>query len=176
MLCRRSQTISKRSTPQPSLGPRARDWGKCVPHAKREKDKDKDKDKDEGNEKEEEREREGDERRWPAECRPDVSACRLQATFTWSWSWSRQHGHTRSRGVSGGLLSHFHSTLPLPVYPTESQVFVYLVQFVMEFEFENENGSRDLLTLRRLQLMFLRTSSYLHTDIHEGNMYVRSGI
>lgn len=33
-----------------------------------------------------------------------------------------------------------------PVYHAESQVFVYLVQFVMEFEFENENGSRDLLT------------------------------
>lgn len=50
------------------------------------------------------------------------------------------HGHgmdTRSRGVSSGLLSHFHSP-----YTAKSEVFVYLVQFVMEFEFENENGSR----------------------------------
>lgn len=41
----------------------------------------------------------------------------------------------------------------------------------MEFEFENENGSRvravDLVTEAIAAHVFLRTSSYLQTDIHD---------
>lgn len=105
MLCRRSQTISKRSTPQPSLGLIARDRGsachmqsewKIKTKTKREKTKATTKTKTMTS--------------W-------VQACRLRPVARLCadcrpLSLGHGHGHgmdTRSRGVSSGLLSHFHS-------------------------------------------------------------------
>lgn len=68
MLCRRSQTISKRSTPQPSLRLSARDRGSAC-HMQSEW-----KIKTETKTKRKRRRQRRRQRRWPAECRPVVAA------------------------------------------------------------------------------------------------------
>lgn len=156
MLCRRSQTISKRSTPQPSLRLKARDRGSAC-HMQ-----------SEWKIKTETKRKRRRQRRWPAECRPVVAApwpgCvqtagHFHLVMVMVTAWIRDLGACRV-----GCYRISIARIP----PSRKSLFIlcnllWNLNLKMKTDPEQKRWRQ---RRRRLQLMFLRTSSYLQTDIH----------